>query len=140
MYGLSFSPERMYSAPMPLGVYLVPAHAYHVRTQTFGCERYFHKSLYRVGVQQRLRACGLQEPGNRGNIRYRAGFVIDQHQRNEYSIRAERILYRPGRYRTGAVGAEIRYLEAAPLQLLHGFAYRVVLHGGGDDMLSAAAH
>ena len=122
------------------GVDLVPADAYHVRAQRFRAEWYLHEALHSVRMQQRLRACALQFARNGGNIRHCAGFVIDHHQRNEYSIITERIDDRLHRYRAARVRLQPRHLKAALLKLVERLAYSVVLDGRADYMLAAPLH
>ena len=125
----------------PLGrVNLVAADAYQIGAEAFRREVKLHEGLHRVRMQKRRGAFLFQNTGNGGNIRHSTGFVVDQHKRNEYSIRAKSRAYVLGRDRAGVIGLEVCHLITAPFKLLGGFAHCVMLDQGSDDVLSLAAH
>ena len=122
------------------GVDLVAADTDHVRAQGFGGKGDLHKALHRVCMYQHSGTGFFYGPGNRRNIRHRAGFVVDQHQRNEYSIITEGGDHGVQADTAFFVGGQAGHFKAPALQLVQRAAHRVVLHGGADDVLSPASH
>ena len=122
------------------GVELVAADADEIGPQTFGREGDLAEGLHRVGVQKGGGARLLQETGDGGNVGHGAGFVIDQHQRNEYSIGEKRLPHGFDGDGPGGIRLQPRDGIAPGLQLIQGFADGVVLHGGTEDVPALALH
>ena len=119
---------------------LVAADADHVGPQGPGRKGDLQKSLHRVGVQQGLGAGALQLPSHGGDVRHGAGLVVDQHQGDEDGVRPQSLPHRLHRDGPGGIRLQPGHFKAPALQLVQGFAHRVMLHQGADHVPALALH
>src|SRR6266542_3884160 len=68
----------------------------------------------------------------------RASLVVRKHDRDQLCVRAQPAAKVIGINQPAAIHGQKGHLSAAFLQLLAGVQYRMVLDGGGDDVIAGA--
>ena len=77
--------------------------------------------------------------GHLGNGHHGANLVVYHHNGDQNGVRTQGGLQSLGGNGAGAVRLEVGDFEALGLQILHGIQNGMVLHGGGDDVLTPLA-
>ena len=96
----------------------------------------FAEALRRVAVEEN--AGVARDPPNRGDIVQRSDLIVRVHDRDQHRARRDGTAHRVGVDRSVAVDRQHRDRRAARLlQRLAGVEHRLVLGGGGDDVLAA---
>ena len=120
-------------------VNLVARHGDQVRAQGGGAEGHLEEALDGVGVEQGVGTQAVGEPRHFFNGHHRAGFVVDHHDADQDGVRPQNPLQVLRRDAAQGIGLQVGHVEAPLLQLFHGMEHRVMLHGGGDNVLAPLA-
>ena len=117
----------------------VGGYADEVRPQTFCLEGDFQEALDRIRMENGLRADPVDQLRHLSNGHCGPGLIVDHH--NGHQDRVPGQCLGQGIQRNAAFAIRLQIGDGVPLgfQLLHAVANGVMLHGGGDDVLSPLA-
>ena len=118
---------------------LVAGDGNQIRPQGPGPEGRLEKALHRIGVEDRPGAAAVHQLRHFLNGHHRPGLIVHHHDRNKDGVVPQGGVQLLKADPAQRVRRQLRHLEALLPQPLHGMQDRVMLHRGGDDMLSLPA-
>ncbi len=102
--------------------------------RSFDVERHLAGRLHRVAVEEHA---GLaRDLADLGDGLDGAHLVVAVHDRDQDGVGPDGLAHVLGIHQAAAVHRDLGELPAALLQILHGLEHRVVLDGGGDEVLA----